>query len=167
MYAKVIAGWVAFVLAGACLYAYVVEDGKAEEIPTPIVVEKTVGGRDVDTWRRVALQRDKTARKQAATIRRLRRANRESLQLGAHGLARAFLCIKQFEGSWSDPNPPYWGGMQMDLRFQRMYGAPFLSAWGTANNWPPFVQVVVAMEAYVSGRGFHPWPNTARKCGLL
>src|SRR5438046_2404460 len=34
----------------------------------------------------------------------------------------AWLCIHRFEGSWTDPSPPYYGGLQMDLQFQRRYG---------------------------------------------
>src|SRR5262249_60649066 len=26
----------------------------------------------------------------------------------------AWLCIHRFEGAWTDPNPPYYGGLQMD-----------------------------------------------------
>ena len=40
------------------------------------------------------------------------------------------------------------------------------SAEGTANNWTPMEQMWVAERAYSSGRGFGPWPNTARMCGL-
>jgi hypothetical protein len=39
--------------------------------------------------------------------------------------------------------------------------------YGTADHWPPAVQIAVAIRAYASGRGFYPWPNTARACGLL
>jgi hypothetical protein len=95
-----------------------------------------------------------------------RQANRQRLQLGATGVARGLLCIHQFEGSWTDPNPPFWGGLQMDAHFQRAYGGPFLQALGTADRWPPFLQVAVGMRAYYSGRGFGPWPNTRRMCGL-
>jgi len=84
-----------------------------------------------------------------------------------HWLHRAFLCIHRFEGSWRDPNPPYYGGLQMDYSFQRTYGREFLRAFGTADHWPPYLQIAVAMRAYLSGRGFYPWPNTARRCGLL
>lgn len=82
-------------------------------------------------------------------------------------LWRAFTCIHSHEGAWDDPNPPYWGGLQMDWTFMRTYGAEFLRAWGTADHWPPAVQIAVAIRAYLSGRGFWPWPNTARLCGLL
>lgn len=60
----------------------------------------------------------------------------------------------------------YYGGMQMDLEFQRDNGAEFLKRWGTANNWPAWAQIVASYKAWTT-RGFHPWPNTARMCGLL
>jgi hypothetical protein len=79
----------------------------------------------------------------------------------------AWLCIHRYEGPWNDPNPPYYGGLQMDLAFQRMYGARLLRKKGTADNWTPLEQMWVAERAYSSGRGFYPWPNTARYCGLI
>ena len=82
-------------------------------------------------------------------------------------LLRAWLCIKRYEGPWNDPNPPYYGGLQMDLQFQRMYGAELLRRKGTADRWTPLEQIWVAVRAYRSGRGFYPWPNTARYCNLL
>jgi hypothetical protein len=109
----------------------------------------------------------KANRFHAAWVRKLRAANRDRIAFGSSGVVAGFLCIHRFEGAWNDPNPPYWGGVQMDLNFQRTYGGPFLAALGTADNWPPFVQVAVSMGAYYSGRGYHPWPNTARRCGLL
>jgi hypothetical protein len=80
---------------------------------------------------------------------------------------RQWLCIHRFEGSWTDPNPPYFGGLQMDLGFQRAYGRHLLAAKGTANNWTPLEQMWVAERAHRAGRGFYPWPNTARYCGLI
>ncbi len=79
----------------------------------------------------------------------------------------AFLCIHRYEGSWTDPGAPFWGGVQMDYDFMATYGGPFLRAWGTADHWPPYIQVAVAEYARLSGRGYAPWPNTARACGLL
>ena len=81
--------------------------------------------------------------------------------------ARAWACIHRFEGSWTDPNAPYYGGLQMDLGFQRTYGRYLLVRKGTANNWTPLEQMWVAEHAFRAGRGFYPWPNTARYCGLL
>jgi hypothetical protein len=79
----------------------------------------------------------------------------------------AWLCIHRFEGSWTDPNPPYYGGLQMDLQFQRTYGAGLLRRKGTADHWTPLEQMWVAERAHRAGRGFYPWPNTARYCGLI
>ena len=33
-----------------------------------------------------------------------------------------WMCIHRYEGSWVDPNAPYYGGLQMDMSFQRAYG---------------------------------------------
>jgi CubicO group peptidase (beta-lactamase class C family) len=79
----------------------------------------------------------------------------------------AWLCIHRFEGSWTDPNPPYYGGLQMDLGFMRKYGAALLQRKGTADHWTPLEQMWTAERAHRSGRGFCPWPNTARVCGLI
>jgi hypothetical protein len=82
------------------------------------------------------------------------------------GVISALLCIHRYEGSWDDPNPPYWGGLQMDLTFQQTYGNYYLRHLGTADHWPIAVQLQVAARA-VASRGYSPWPNTARDCGLL
>lgn len=87
-----------------------------------------------------------------------------------HGL----MCIHHYEGSWTDPNPPYWGGLQMDLSFQAAYGwvelhgtrIYFNRIWGTADHWPVWAQLQAGINAY-QVRGWNPWPNTARDCGLL
>jgi hypothetical protein len=77
-----------------------------------------------------------------------------------------WLCIHRYEGSWTDPNAPYYGGLQMDLEFQQTYGGDLLRRKGTADRWTPLEQIWVAERAYRT-RGFWPWPNTARYCGLL
>ena len=83
-------------------------------------------------------------------------------------LRAAFLCIHRYEGAWgSNTGNGYYGGLQMDLPFQSLYGSDFLSRWGTADHWPAWAQLQTAVRAYESGRGFGPWPNTARACGLL
>ena len=79
----------------------------------------------------------------------------------------AWLCIHRHEGAWNDPNPPYYGGLQMDISFQRTYGRELLRRKGTADRWTPLEQMWVAERAYRSGRGFYAWPNTARYCGLI
>jgi hypothetical protein len=80
---------------------------------------------------------------------------------------RAWFCIHTYEGAWNDPNPPYYGGLQMDIGFQQTYGAALLARKGTADHWTPLEQMWVAERAYRSGRGFFAWPNTARACGLI
>jgi hypothetical protein len=78
---------------------------------------------------------------------------------------RAWLCIHHYEGSWADSSIPYWGGLQMDLSFQQTYGGWLLRHKGTADHWTPLEQIWVAVRAARS-RGFSPWPNTARDCGV-
>ena len=77
------------------------------------------------------------------------------------------MCIHRYEGSWVDPDAPYYGGLQMDMSFQRAYGWNLLQTKGTADNWSPLEQMWVAERAHASGRGFYPWPNTARYCNLF
>ena len=78
-----------------------------------------------------------------------------------------WLCIHRYEGAWHRSNGPYYGGLQMDLGFQRTYGARLLRTKGTADHWTPLEQMWVAERAHRSGRGYYPWPNTARYCGLI
>jgi hypothetical protein len=79
---------------------------------------------------------------------------------------RQFLCIHRYEGSWTDTGAPYYGGLQMDVGFQQHYGRWLYSRKGTADHWSPLEQIWIAEKALKS-RGFWPWPNTARYCGLL
>jgi len=106
-----------------------------------------------------------------------KRSAAAALLVADHGYARpripaflehAFACIHHYEGGWTaDTGNGYYGGLQMDRPFQRLYGADYLRRWGTADNWPAWAQLQAAARAYRSGRGFGPWPNTARACGLL
>ena len=85
----------------------------------------------------------------------------------AKWLVDAFTCIHRYEGAWnSNTGNGYYGGMQMDLKFMRLYGPEFVARWGTANNWPIWAQLEASARAQ-SSRGFHPWPNTARACHLI
>jgi hypothetical protein len=80
----------------------------------------------------------------------------------------SFMCIHRFEGAWdSNTGNGYYGGLQLDLTFQTRSGSEFLGRWGTADNWPVWAQLQAAARAYQAGRGFDPWPNTARFCGLV
>ena len=80
----------------------------------------------------------------------------------------AWECIHRGEGGWyENSGNGYYGGLQMDLEFQRTYAPAFLLRKGTADHWTRLEQMWVAERARRSGRGFYPWPNTARACGLL
>ncbi len=78
---------------------------------------------------------------------------------------QGWLCIHRYEGSWTDSGGPYWGGLQMDLSFQTTYGGWLLRHKGTADHWTRLEQIWVAVRAW-RVRGFSPWPNTARYCGV-
>ena len=78
----------------------------------------------------------------------------------------AWLCLHRYEGNWTDTGAPYYGGLQMSLSFQERYGSSLYRHKGTADHWSPLEQMWTAENALKS-RGFWPWPNTARICGLL
>lgn len=80
-------------------------------------------------------------------------------------VTRGLLCIHHYEGSWTDPGAPYWGGLQMDIGFMATYGAAYLRRWGTADRWPVWAQLAAGRRGYMA-RGWSPWPNTSRMCGL-
>jgi hypothetical protein len=94
---------------------------------------------------------------------RLRKAHRKAKRPPHLG---AWLCIHRYEGGWSDAGAPYYGGLQMDISFQSAYGRWLLARKGTADRWTPLEQIWTAEKALRS-RGFYPWPNSARACGLL
>jgi Transglycosylase-like domain len=83
-----------------------------------------------------------------------------------------WLCIHRYErhpaqGWRTRTGNGYYGGLQMNISFQRRYGAELLRRKGTADRWTPIEQMWVAERAHRSGLGFYPWPNTARSCGLI
>lgn len=96
--------------------------------------------------------------------RRLAKATRIRAQHPPH--MAALLCIHHYEGSWTDTGAPFWGGLQMNYGFQATYGPWLLRHKGTADHWTPLEQIWAAEKAVVS-RGFWPWPNTGRMCGVL
>lgn len=97
------------------------------------------------------------------------------------GSTWAWNCIHRYErnprqGWRTRTGNGYYGGLQMDLAFQRAYGPAVLGfdsaeemfeERGTADQWHPREQMAVAQFAKDSGRGYYPWPNTARACGLI
>jgi hypothetical protein len=153
----------ACLMAAFVLYLAIAGIGKADDPPITVPVDRTVDGLTVDEWKAQADRWHQAARK-------YQRAVRIAIHHPVHGaswLERAFLCIHNFEGSWTDRGGPYYGGLQMDYSFQRSYAPWALRAFGTADNWPVSVQIATAIRAKVAGRGFYPWPNTARYCGLI
>jgi hypothetical protein len=104
-----------------------------------------------------------------AQFNQWRKVNQAVLEEAANPPHSAeFNCIHHYEGSWTaNTGNGYYGGLQMDLTFQGTYGGYLLKTKGTADHWTPLEQKWVAAKAYASGRGFGPWPNTARYCGLL
>jgi hypothetical protein len=85
-------------------------------------------------------------------------------------IAPKLICIHRYEGAWNAYNPagPYYGGLQMDTSFMQTYGPDKLYRYGgrDARYWSRDDQLAVGIRA-VRERGFTPWPNTARACGLL
>jgi hypothetical protein len=144
---------------------------------------QTYQGRTAQTWARAAHGWQRTAVKRSqlgdwlqtrltARVREVNSLHRTVRRIAAHDTVltspqeRNFLCIHSYEGSWVDPNPPYYGGVQMDEQFAKTYGREFWDHYGTPDHWPASVQIAVAIKASFT-RGYYPWPNTARHCGLL
>ena len=119
----------------------------------------TLGGKTIREWKR-------SADFHGDWVRRLQSANRNAIKLSDAGVVKGLNCIHSHEGRWNDPNSPHWGGLQMDETFQKQYGAELYRHLGTADKWPAVAQLAVGVVAYYSGRGFGPWPNTRRKCGI-
>lgn len=105
--------------------------------------------------------------RQARVLGRYRAQARRPLRVRLERF-EAWVCIHNHEGAWNDAGDPYWGGLQMDRGFMLAYGRDMIARHrgGLANTWTPAEQIVVAERAYAS-RGFAPWPNTARSCGVL
>ena len=105
------------------------------------------------------------------TVRALRFWRRQARSItfrAAHPPHKSgWLCIHRYEGRWSDNGDPYWGGLQMDRGFMSTYAPRVLLRRGWADHWTPLQQMWVAERAHRGGRGYWPWPNTARFCGLL
>jgi hypothetical protein len=85
---------------------------------------------------------------------------------------RAWLCLYVHErhpahGWKTRTGNGFYGGLQMDRRFMAMYGGRLLRRKGTADRWTPLEQMWVGERALRAGRGFHPWPNSGRACGLI
>lgn len=76
------------------------------------------------------------------------------------------MCIHKHEAAWNDQWDPYWGGLQMDKGFMHTWGADMEAKYGGyADRWTPRDQMIVAERAR-RVRGWQPWPQTSRMCGL-
>jgi len=144
----------------------------AQAMREPAPLEAKIARLRAETWRWERLMTVPRSHVAAATARaRLEAWQRRAIRArarAAHPPHRsAWACIHRFEGAWTDPNAPYYGGLQMDVEFMRTYAPELLARKGTADHWTPLEQMWVAERAFRSGRGFTPWPNTARSCGLL
>lgn len=143
---------------------------------TTIVRASTPSGHHRVRWQ-LYLREHRASTGLGRKVRALRsrlRALRQELERARHVQAVApahyssWLCIHRYEGAWdANTGNGYYGGLQMDIAFQQSYGPELLQAKGTADHWTPLEQMQVAERAYQSGRGFYPWPTTARMCGLL
>jgi hypothetical protein len=127
--------------------------------------QRTMGVRRTATAGRVLAEMNVGDVKRAVALWKAR-ARKARLRAQRPPHLRAFLCIHRYEGAWTDSGGPYYGGLQMDLGFQRTYAPHLLKAKGTADHWTPLEQIWAAEKAARS-RGFYPWPNTARYCGLI
>jgi hypothetical protein len=84
----------------------------------------------------------------------------------------AWLCLYAHErhpghGWRTNTGNGFYGGLQMDRSFMARYGGRLLRTKGTADRWTPLEQMWVGERALRAGRGFHPWPRSARACGLI
>ena len=78
-----------------------------------------------------------------------------------------WLCIHRYEGAWSDRRrTATTAACRWTSGSMRATAGSLLAHKGTADHWTPLEQMWVAEQAHRSGRGFIPWPNTARYCGL-
>ena len=147
--------------AAALLGLPVVAAGLATDAPAepPIPIRAVVpdplaqAQKETRYWRR-------KARRNWRYALSLRRTLRDPVRAG-------LLCIHSGEGGWgANTGNGYFGGLQMDRSFQWTYGRPLVQRFGFAHRWPSAAQLAVGEIAFYAGRGFAPWPNTSRACGL-
>lgn len=98
----------------------------------------------------------------------MERGGHAAMVLEDVGSVPTWICIHKREGAWNDTGDPYWGGLQMNVGFMLAYGRDMIArhGGGLADTWTPREQMVVAQRAWKT-RGYNPWPQTARACGVL
>jgi len=84
---------------------------------------------------------------------------------------KKWLCVFRHErhprqGWGTQTGNGYYGGLQMDITFQRNYGRWLLHRKGRAHRWTPIEQIWVA-ERGRRVQGWYAWPVSARRCGLI
>jgi hypothetical protein len=150
------------------------------EAASAAAARETYQGKTINWWayravrnRKEANQQRRNSEARGRTIKRMRAVARARLALPTgHWLDGAFLCIHHYEkhprqGWQTATGNGFHGGLQMDSSFQRTYGPAWaVRAFGQdAERWPATVQIAAAIHAWTS-RGFGPWPNTRKSCGL-
>jgi hypothetical protein len=79
-------------------------------------------------------------------------------------LVSAFQCVHSYEGAWTaNTGNGYRGGLQFGAAEWKRYGGQFAPRADLAT---PAEQITAGI-AYHAVAGFHPWPLTARRCGLI
>jgi hypothetical protein len=138
----------------------------SEPTPGAAPADSTYQGKTARWWARRAVQARRDANARGRTIRRLQHAQLRSSSHFFGWLAGAD-CVHRHESiRWeAATGNGYYGGMQADIGFQRAYAPDHLARWGTANNWPWWAQLEMAYRGWLF-RGWQPWPNTSRVCGL-
>ena len=85
------------------------------------------------------------------------------------GCGRRSSASTSYEGAWtSNTGNGYYGGLQMDWRLHAHLRPRVRAAAGARPTTGPSGRSSRRRRGRMtSGRGFTPWPNTARACGLL
>lgn len=78
---------------------------------------------------------------------------------------QAAMCVHRGEGAWtSNTGNGFYGGMQFDYSTWLSNGGGRFAAY--AHLATPVEQLTVTYWTW-QRRGWYPWPNTARACGLI
>jgi hypothetical protein len=80
-------------------------------------------------------------------------------------LVTAFTCVHGYEGAWNaNTGNGYFGGLQFGSFEWTRFGGIFAPRADLAT---PAEQIAAGIAYHDTGAGFAPWPNTARRCGLI
>ena len=103
-------------------------------------------------------------------LRWWQRQHRRAISLERHypwtqAWYQAAMCVHQGEGAWnSNTGNGFYGGMQFDYTTWLSNGGGRFAEY--AHLASPLEQLTVTWWTW-QRRGWYPWPNTARACGLL